>query len=251
MKEILLAFFKQNGMKIALGSVLLFFTVQDTWTFKIQLKDPTQLQSSSAKAHAQTASIQSSNAGMVQQTQKEGRTQGFSLNPFSSKPKGVAKTTQRSNSPALAQLGTADPIEIDAFIKRFAHVALGEQQKYGVPASITIANALLMSTANQQASAKDLNNYFRLPCSTGLVSTQDFSEGVCLLKFGTAWESFRTHSKLLQGWNLAQTSPLGKTDYKAWATLISNNFDNGQKKYHKQLIQLIEDLELFYLDVSS
>ena len=49
----------------------------------------------------------------------------------------------------------------NTFIKRFAHGAITEQKKYGIPASITMANALLNSWAGQAPWAKEGNNIFQ------------------------------------------------------------------------------------------
>lgn len=237
-KEVLRTFLRKNWFKLGLGSILLGFTLQDSVALKINLKPV------DSPAGQPTAVMEH------QPPVEEDKFTLQSLLPDWTRGSGEEQT-RRNGTSALDRLSVLDPVEIDAFIKRFAHVALTEQEKYGVPASITIANALLLSTANRVALSREDNNYFRLPCTADQGESEVVYEGRCYREFETAWASFRAHSRLLQSWNLEGSAPLGPTDYPAWARLVDRRHLHGEKKYARQLIDLIEDLELYYLDVSS
>ncbi len=62
----------------------------------------------------------------------------------------------------LVQRGDAG---VDAFLTRFGHVAQAEQEKFGIPASVTLATALLYSRAGTAAGTRTHNNYFALGCT--------------------------------------------------------------------------------------
>ena len=47
-----------------------------------------------------------------------------------------------------------------SYVKRFAKVAQGEMHKYGIPASITLAQGLLESNAGKSPLANKYNNHF-------------------------------------------------------------------------------------------
>ena len=64
-----------------------------------------------------------------------------------------------------------------AYIKRFAHVAESEQLKYKIPASITLANAMLQSQAGQQNLARVHHNHFGLLCTSDWIGEQTEQEG--------------------------------------------------------------------------
>ena len=51
---------------------------------------------------------------------------------------------------------------VEAFIRRFSNVAQAEQEKFGVPASITLAGAMLFGQAGETPLAKDYQNFFAL-----------------------------------------------------------------------------------------
>jgi len=50
------------------------------------------------------------------------------------------------------------------YIARYAHVAQEEQQKYGIPASITLAQGLLETDAGRSKMAQRDNNHFGIKC---------------------------------------------------------------------------------------
>ncbi|MEL6943556.1 MAG: glucosaminidase domain-containing protein, partial [Bacteroidota bacterium] len=125
--------------------------------------------------------------------------------------------------------------QVEAYIKRFAKVAIMEQQKFGIPASIKMAQGLLESQAGQSNLSKETNNHF------GRIFNSE--------SFGTAWESWRAHSQMMTHENSKYRSLLryGK-DYKSWAAGLDNLNYSDYANYGKALIQLIEQYEIHRLD---
>jgi len=128
------------------------------------------------------------------------------------------------------------------YVKRFAKVAQGEMHKYGIPASITLAQGLLESNAGKSPLADKHNNHFGIKCFS-----KKCKKGHCS-NFSDAWESYRAHSEFLQGGRYKHL--LKESNYKTWAHgLVKAGYATDQQYGHK-LIRLIEDLELYRYDGS-
>ena len=125
--------------------------------------------------------------------------------------------------------------QVEAYIKRFAKVAIMEQEKFGIPASIKMAQGLLESQAGKSSLAQQTNNHF------GKVFSSE--------SFGTVWESWRAHSQMITHENSKYRSLLryGK-DYKSWAAGLESLHYSDYANYGQTLIQLIEEYEMFRLD---
>ena len=91
-----------------------------------------------------------------------------------------------------------------AYVKRFSKVAQTEMEKYGIPASITLAQGLLESNNGQSRLATKNHNHFGIKCFSrsckkGHCSNfSDDSHKDFFRKYNSAWESYRAHSVLLQ-----------------------------------------------------
>jgi flagellum-specific peptidoglycan hydrolase FlgJ len=142
----------------------------------------------------------------------------------------------------------------DAYVARFAHVAKAEMKKYGIPASITLAQGLIESNAGESRLSKQNNNHFGMKCfskkcSKGHCSNfTDDSHKDFFRKYETAWESFRAHSQLLTANRYRRLFQLHQTDYKGWANGLQKAGYATDPKYAQKLIHIIEELELGQYD---
>ena len=142
-----------------------------------------------------------------------------------------------------------------AYIQRFKKVALAEADKYGIPASITLAQGLLESNVGESRLATRNNNHFGIKCFSrscrkGHCSNfTDDSHKDFFRKYNSAWESYRAHSKMLNGKRYQHLQQLKKTDYKAWARGLKKAGYATDKRYADKLINLIEELDLHQFDV--
>lgn len=123
-----------------------------------------------------------------------------------------------------------------AYLKRFAHVAVSERKKYGIPSSIILANALLHSYAGNSPISKATNNHF------GLQKNGEISQ------FENAWSGFRAHSEYITTGKFEKLRKLSKSDYQAWAHGLQSVGYNQEKDLAKNLLKLIEQFELYELD---
>ncbi len=91
------------------------------------------------------------------------------------------------------------------YIKRFSEVARSEMRKYGIPASITLAQGLIESNAGDSRLSNENNNHFGIKCFSKKCKKRhcsnftDDSHKDFFRIYGTAWESYRAHSIILGG----------------------------------------------------
>lgn len=258
MKELVLSFVKKNWFKIGIALFLGIVAFQDELSFNINLKNPNQqpMRQELPNLETKKEDLYSATEEVAKSAKKPNR---FNLQPFlpswrkqekGTYQRAAKRPIKKDKVRALAKLASTEPEELDAFIRRFAHVAISEQERFGIPASITIGNSLLMSTANHSVLAQDHLNFFRLPCTPDWEGKQTYLDAQCYRAYKTAWLSFRDHSNYLKSLKEQRGMNLAPTDYKGWAKFLQQQHFAGEPELDKQLIQLIEDMELFYLDQS-
>jgi len=151
---------------------------------------------------------------------------------FSVAPSFSFVETATDNSSRTNGLASKD---VEQYIKRFGKIAIMEAQKFGVPASIKMAQALLEGGAGKSTAATQNNNHFGQPL-------QD-------QRYESAWENWRAHSLLfsMEGQPYQQLLQHGK-NYKKWAKGLQELQYSNRSDYAELLIQLVEKYELFRLD---
>src|SRR5258708_4095908 len=87
------------------------------------------------------------------------------------------------------------------YIDEFKEAAIKEMQRYSVPASITLGQAILESNYGNSDLAKNANNHFGIKCHkewTGATYTMDDDESdECFRKYDNVVESYADHSMFL------------------------------------------------------
>jgi len=145
--------------------------------------------------------------------------------------------------------------ECENYVSRFAPVAVAEMRKFGIPASIVLAQGLLESDAGASKLARNTNNHFGMKCFSNrckkghCVNFSDDSHKDFFVKFGNVWSSYRAHSKFLKNSRrYAQLFQLDATDYRGWARGLARAGYATDKKYGEKLIALIQNLHLHQYD---
>ena len=92
-----------------------------------------------------------------------------------------------------------------AYVDRFANVAQVEMKKYGIPASIKLAQGLIETNAGESRLSTKNNNHFGMKCFSKKCKKghcSNFSDDThkdFFRIYKNAWESYRSHSELLAG----------------------------------------------------
>ncbi|MCP9612353.1 glucosaminidase domain-containing protein [Coprobacter tertius] len=138
------------------------------------------------------------------------------------------------------------------YIDQYKDLAIEQQRKYKIPASITLSQGLLESGAGLGQLASKSNNHFGIKCHkwTGArVYHDDDAKGECFRKYRHPKESYEDHSLFLtRNMRYARLFELKSTDYKGWARGLQQCGYATDKAYASKLIQLIELYELYQYD---
>lgn len=134
------------------------------------------------------------------------------------------------------------------YIEAWKDVAIQQQADYGIPASITMAQALLESGAGQSELATNANNHFGIKCTSGwfggVYYHDDDSQGECFRQYYDAAESYKDHSLFLQRPRYATCFEIAIEDYEGWAYRLKACGYATDHLYPQKLIKLIEDYRL-------
>jgi flagellum-specific peptidoglycan hydrolase FlgJ len=135
------------------------------------------------------------------------------------------------------------------FLQRFGRVAAGEQQKFGVPASIMLACAYVNSFSGQRDWARQYHNYFALGCTSDWPGASETVGGACIRRYERAWDSFRDFSVYLSGRSdfAALRQSCGK-DWKAWAKALHAKKVSDVSDFEAEVVKVIEAYRLYELD---
>ena len=139
------------------------------------------------------------------------------------------------------------------YIATWQAEAVAQMQKYGIPASITLAQGILESGNGVSELAQRSNNHFGIKCHstwTGKRTYHDDDEkGECFRVYDDAKQSYEDHSQFLLRDRYARLFELEPTDYKGWAKGLKACGYATNPKYANLLITLIERHNLQELDV--
>lgn len=131
-------------------------------------------------------------------------------------------------------------------------MAMQEMERVGIPASITMAQALLESDNGNSKLAQKANNHFGIKCHDwdgGKIYKDDDTKHECFRKYKSVYESYKDHSDFIKnGKRYSSLFSLKITDYKAWAKGLKECGYATNPKYPELLIKIIEDNQLHLLD---
>jgi hypothetical protein len=136
-----------------------------------------------------------------------------------------------------------------AYIAQFKSIAMKEMKRTGVPASITLAQAILESNSGESNLAKNHNNHFGIKCKsdwTGAKAYQDDdAKQECFRAYDAAELSFKDHSNFLKNRpNYVDLFLLDPVDDTAWAYGLKKAGYATASDYPKKLLKIIDDYEL-------
>lgn len=141
------------------------------------------------------------------------------------------------------------------YIDRYSPLAVEQQQAYGIPASITLAQGLLESAAGRSTLATRGNNHFGIKCHSGWTGDtllrSDDAPDECFRAYNSAAESFADHSKFLLRKRYAPLFTLDPTDWQSWAVTLRKCGYATDPNYASRLITIIERYALYLYDTEA
>ena len=172
------------------------------------------------------------------------RTTTLSKNPSASTTSKGPNTTSSERKPT-STTGLS-------YIDQYKNIAIAEMEKYGIPASIKLAQALLESGNGNSTLARDANNHFGIKCGgtwTGKsIMKSDDNPNDCFRVYDNPEQSFKDHSQFLLRKRYEKLFSLDKNDYRGWARGLKDAGYATNPRYPELLIDLIERYELYKYD---
>ncbi|PSR13156.1 MAG: hypothetical protein DA408_10430 [Bacteroidetes bacterium] len=233
------ALLNQHWFKIGVVILLLYAFMSKDLSFNISVQAPVEPVEAPVEEYQETTPV---------------RKETFTDNGLDAEPNTTRfdLLPQWTSNPDLSRLENLQRVEdrqVRAFVKRFAHVAEAEQEKFGLPASIILAHALLQSQAGQLEPAARGNNFFALPCTDDWQGqTQDGAHTSCLRRYDNAWLSFRDHSLYFTTGPHASLRKLSANQVAAWAKAMNNSKGNTIPDLDDQLLATIKAYQLAQYD---
>ena len=224
-------FINRHWFRIGLACLVLYAFLNRDFSFKISIQAPTE--------------VPVDNTFKPAPSKKETLTDnGVATTQASNQFDFLPSWSDKKRTPLIQQLQNVERDQIESFIRRFSAIAQAEQDKFGIPANIILAHALLKSNAGKSPYVREGINYFSLPCSDNWDGgTQDGPNG-CIRRYDNAWQSFRDHSLYLTTGGNAGLRKIGATDYKSWAKAIGQ-LNEEETEFAKQLLIVIQEFGLF------
>ena len=155
-----------------------------------------------------------------------------------------------------SSLNASSNLSRKEYVSVYEKIAIQQMNQYKIPACITMAQGILESGSGNSTLAKTANNHFGIKCHTDWkgekVYLDDDAKNECFRSYSKVEDSYIDHSMFLTTRKRYESLfSLSISDYKAWSHGLKAAGYATNPKYAEQLIQLIEELELYKLDGSS
>ena len=161
--------------------------------------------------------------------------------------------TEENDAAPLDVVKVGKDEAVQAYINRFAKVAQIEMKKFGIPASISLAQGLVESRYGTSELARRNNNHFGIKCFAKkckkghCTNYSDDHHKDFFRKYSNAWESWRAHSQLLMGKKYTRLKKHGR-NYRKWAQELEQLGYATDRSYSEKLISVIEKYNLYKYD---
>ncbi len=148
-----------------------------------------------------------------------------------------------------ARFSEPDEATAMAFITRFGKVAVGEQSKFGIPASVLVASGLVNSFAGGRDLATGANNFFAMPCTPTWTGKTSTSNGKCFRRYDTAWDSFRDFSVAVSGQpDFLKMKKSVKNSPEKWLENLEQAGFSDVQNFSEEALKLVKKYRLQDLD---
>ena len=143
---------------------------------------------------------------------------------------------------------------VEEYIARYAKTARQEQEQFGIPASISLAQGILESRYGTSTLARIANNHFGIKCHSRkckrghCVNQSDDTHKDFFRKFRSPWESWRAHSHILKQTRYTSNLKTYGHEYKGWAKALKAGGYATDPQYATTLITVIERHQLYKYD---
>lgn len=136
-----------------------------------------------------------------------------------------------------------------AYIEQYKEIAIEEMIRSGVPAAITLAQAVLESQSGESDLVKRSNNHFGIKCKAEWTGAKtyhdDDARGECFRVYDNPISSFKDHSDFLRTRAHYQfLFKLSPTDTEGWAKGLKKAGYATAPTYAQKLLKVVKDYQL-------
>ncbi|MBI3233014.1 MAG: LysM peptidoglycan-binding domain-containing protein [Bacteroidetes bacterium] len=147
----------------------------------------------------------------------------------------------------------AQKMTVEQYIEKYKMLAVEEMYRAKIPASITMAQAILESGCGNSELCAKSNNHFGIKCKGNWAGNKVFYDDdtiqECFRSYDSVQQSYRDHSNfLLSQSRYSFLFSLEPNDYKGWSYGLKKAGYATNPQYAEKLIAYIEKHELYKLD---
>lgn len=142
-----------------------------------------------------------------------------------------------------------------AFFERYAPIAMDQQQKYGIPASVTLSQMAYESGWGQSSLARNGNNFFGIKATPSWINEgkpyslhDDDKKNEAFCNYSSPMESVEHHSSLLLSDRYKRCRRYSETDYHNWLVSIKAAGYATSNKYVQSCEKIIKSYRLYLYD---
>ena len=129
------------------------------------------------------------------------------------------------------------------YIDQYAEYAMEQMRRYGIPASVTLAQGIIESANGKSTLAETANNHFGVKgtFNGAYVVANDDKPNEKFKKYDNVGQSYEDHSKVLMASRYQKyVSSLSPDDYKGWAAGIKKGGYAADSNYVSTIVGVIE-----------
>ncbi|MCG9791279.1 glucosaminidase domain-containing protein [Flavobacterium algicola] len=165
--------------------------------------------------------------------------------------KSTTSTSKKSRNSSSSTMSRNQVV--NGYVDQYKGVAMSNMKKYGIPASIILAQGILESGAGRSELAADANNHFGIKCHNNWLGEtiyhDDDKRQECFRKYRNPADSYEDHAVFLtSGSRYASLFNLKKDDYEGWAKGLRAAGYATDTRYPSKLITYIETYDLSQYD---
>ena len=141
----------------------------------------------------------------------------------------------------------------EEYIDRYKSIAVAHMERYGIPASITLAQGILESDCGNSWLSMQSNNHFGIKCKRNWTGAKIFydddAKGECFRSYASVEASYHDHAEFLDSQpRYDSLFAYSSSDYKSWARGLKAAGYATAPDYAQRLVRIIEENQLFLLD---
>ena len=141
----------------------------------------------------------------------------------------------------------------EEYVEKYKAIAIAHMERYGIPASITMAQGILESDSGNSRLSTSSNNHFGIKCKkswTGdKVYHDDDAKGECFRAYPSVEASYQDHADFLdQSPRYDSLFAYPADDYRSWARGLKACGYATAPDYAERLVSIIESMKLYLLD---